>query len=66
MVDAFMQAVYSGFIAWHAFPFNTEPEMYDTSLFTAGIAIAQQLVSIIYPSDFFLYDLALLFIFFFF
>ncbi len=41
-----MQAVYSGFIAWHAFPFNTEPEMYDTSLFTAGIAIAQQLVSI--------------------
>jgi hypothetical protein len=42
-VAAFRAAVLRGDIAWHAFPFNTEPELYDPSLFASALQIAQQL-----------------------
>lgn len=33
----------SGNIAWHAFPFNAEPELYDASMFLSSIAFAQRM-----------------------
>jgi len=45
MLSAFKSAVQQGFIAWHAYPFNTEPEMYDGSLFSAGLSIGKGLSS---------------------
>ena len=34
---AFEKAVALGDIGWHAFPFNAEPEVYDSSLFMAAL-----------------------------
>jgi hypothetical protein len=36
-------AVRRGDITWHAFPFNSEPEVYDSSLFQASVNLAKDL-----------------------
>lgn len=39
----FIDAVNRGDIAWHAFPFNAEPELADDTLFDFGIQMAHDL-----------------------
>lgn len=36
-------AVKRGDITWHAFPFNAEPEVYDSSLFQSSVILARDL-----------------------
>eukprot|EP01087_Luapelamoeba_hula_P000994 TRINITY_DN10754_c0_g1_i1.p1 TRINITY_DN10754_c0_g1~~TRINITY_DN10754_c0_g1_i1.p1 ORF type:complete len:714 (-),score=88.74 TRINITY_DN10754_c0_g1_i1:50-2191(-) len=42
-VAAFKAAIHRGDITWHAFPFNSEPELYDDSLFVSSLQIAKRL-----------------------
>jgi hypothetical protein len=36
-------AIHRGWLTWHAFPLNSEPESYDAELFVAGVDLCQQL-----------------------
>lgn len=42
-VNRFLKAVSEGVIVWHAFPFNSQAEIMDESLFTFGIYLSQYL-----------------------
>jgi hypothetical protein len=39
----FHAAVTAGYITWHAFPFNSEPEFYDSSMFGFGVDLTHKL-----------------------
>jgi hypothetical protein len=45
-VDSFVQGINEGRIAWHAFPFNSEPELLDSELMEYYVSIAQNLDAI--------------------
>ena len=41
--DAFLKAVRQGYISWHAYPFNAQPEVYDQSLAEFGFQLTHDL-----------------------
>lgn len=41
--EAFLEAVRKGDITWHAFPFNTQPEVYDAAMAEFGFQMTHQL-----------------------
>ena len=43
LVAAVTDAISKGWITWHAFPLNAEPESYDTELFGAGVDLCHSL-----------------------
>ena len=44
-IDAFKEAVKDGIIVWHAFPFNAQPEVYDSSLMDFGFYLTANISS---------------------
>eukprot|EP01052_Picozoa_sp_SAG31_P031212 SAG31_NODE_3284_length_4464_cov_5.447194_2_plen_464_part_00 len=43
LVAAVTDAISKGWITWHAFPLNAEPEIFDTELFGAGVDLCHSL-----------------------
>jgi len=42
-VAQFKKAIFRGVIAWHAFPFNAQSEIYDLSLFQSALRVSERL-----------------------
>ncbi len=56
--EELIKAIKRGEISWHAFPFNSEPEFYDSSMFLSSILVTRNLEAFLQEKVFHSYSVA--------